>query len=543
MEHRLNCDVGHMTDSLETALKYQQAGRLKAAADCCARVLERQADNSGALQLMAFIRFQSGAVEEAEVLVRRALSVAADDTKSLNLLGVILRDRGRLEAALKPLQTAVRLRPDYAEAWNNLGIARMDLQQLVAAEDAFRKALDLQPANAEIIANLGICLKECSDSEAAESLLRKAVDIAPVSSNLTSLAQVLKQRRQHAAAHDYLQQALALEPDNALTWLQYVLTARDDEPAATAIEHLTALLDKPPRSREDSACLHFALGNLYQRTGDFDRAFHHFTQGNLACRDCSYDPDRFARVVDETTGVCSAGWLVRNRSMGPVVPRPVFILGLPRTGKSLLEHLLAGHSALHALGESHAMPRALTRAATAMDTDLQGLLQRLTPAHAAAIRQRYHTLTEPRLPATAECTLDTLPANVRYLGVIACALPNARVIVCSRDPLDAGLAMYCKYFGEGHHYAQGMAHIGNYIRHHERFLAHWREVLPLPLLDVHYEDMVSRPQTTIARVLVFLGLAADPAVNRETEELHTRYIGLHHLYQAHLEPLQKALAG
>jgi hypothetical protein len=309
-------------------------------------------------------------------------------------------------------------------------------------------------------------------------------------------------------------------------------------------------------SRERRSAAHFSLGRLYDRAGDYNRAFVHFQAGNNL-KPSDFDRGEFTRFIDDLINTFDVDFMRNAPCAHHGSRRPVFIVGMPRSGTSLVEQILASHPEVCGggeledirhiafgagawLGSSHTYPRVVRELAAAdCDTLAAGYLKKLAV-----------------LSPQARCVTDKMPQNFLALGLIALLFPEARVIHCLRDPLDTCLSCYFHDFTGYHPYAYRLEGLGFYYRQYQRLMRHWRAVLPIPMLDVVYEDLVADPEAGIRQLLAFCELDWDERCLRfyESERIvHTSSyqqvrrpiykssLGRWRHYAAHLEPLRRAL--
>ncbi|MCP5371438.1 MAG: sulfotransferase [Hyphomicrobiales bacterium] len=343
---------------------------------------------------------------------------------------------------------------------------------------------------------------------------------------------------------------------NALLWLATARGVAPDSAEAAAIEGLLAGTALPPPTR---ARLGFAYADTLDRAGRFDAAFDRYAAANavyrafLAANGQTFDPHARDREIDAV--IAAAG--TPPPAPPAAGPAPVvFVVGLPRSGTSLTEQILASHPAVHGAGESPAIPR-LVDALRRAGMPYPGGVGLLNPDQARHLAGQYMGMVGAGAPGGAATVTDKLPDNVLHLNLIARLVPGARVVHCRRDPRDVGLSCFFQMFQEPHPWAYDLAHVGRFVRAHERLAAHWAAHPPLPLLDLAYADLVADTEAQVRRLLAFCGLDWDPACldfHRSTravatasalqvrEPIHDRSVGRWRHYAAHIGPLLDALA-
>lgn len=274
------------------------------------------------------------------------------------------------------------------------------------------------------------------------------------------------------------------------------------------IDRLAALADTP-LSPEDQALADFALGKAYDDTGRYDEAFFRFALGNKRVRaGIAYDEAAALALIGSIGGVFAKEFLAARRGWGDPSEKPVFIAGLPRSGSTLIERILTAHPSVASVGESNDFADSRREALIGASLPpFPRLAEALDAAACRRIAERYLA----RMPAGLR-VINKMPGNFAYLGLIALAFPEARILYPRRDPMDTCLSCYCELFAAGHPFAYDLGELGRYWKACDGLMAHWREALPAGmLLDVDYQALVEDPEGETRRMLAHLGLPWDPA--------------------------------
>ena len=379
---------------------------------------------------------------------------------------------------------------------------------------------------------------------------RRAIEIAPESaSGWINLGHALRQTGRFAEAAKCFQRILARRPGAVEA---YTLMAGVGATADVAeIARLTARVDDPKTSIRDRATLGFVLGKMLDDADRFDEAFTHYSRANslvLQMRHTAgerYDGDEFARRVDDSIAMFTPNLFAQSRDWGESSELPVFIVGMPRSGTSLVEQIAASHPDVFGAGE--------LRDVGNIATSLSCIPFESDPINDAARKQLNHLRV---LGGSALRVIDKMPANVEHLGLIATLFPSARVIFCRRDPRDTCLSCFFQNFEAGNLYSFDLTNCGRHHVQTDRFIAHWRKVLPLRMLEVQYEDLVADLEGQSRRTIDFLGLPWNPAcLNFHRTErtvltasdwqvrqpIYTRSVGRWRNYERHLGQLFEAL--
>jgi len=468
-------------------------------------LLERHPQSGVTTQLLALALWAQG--KDALPYLQRATVLLPDDAEAHGNLGNALRAAGQFENAVRSHRRALEINPGYAEAHNNLGSALLDLGRLEEASASFRKAVALKPSFALAHSNLANVLAQQDHLEEAAASCRRALELNPaLTVAIVQLAELEAAHGRFAAAEELLRRALVIEPDMPEAWAGLVRWRKlvDGDPAWLAAAERVVGLPLAPR-REIH--LRFSLGKYFDDVADYDRAFHNYRRANelVKAGGQAYDPGEVTRAIDRLIASQDRPWLDRNRIDGSGSERAVFIVGMPRSGTTLAEQMLASHGAVFGAGELSFWARAAARYRT---PSTGGAVERIELERLA---EDY--LTDLcRVSGNALRVVDKMPGNFMYLGLIHAALPHARIIHLRRNPLDTCVSIYFQNFGVGHAYANDLDDLAHYYSGYVRVMDHWRRTLPPSvLLDVSYEDLVRDPEGAVRRMLEFIELPWDPA--------------------------------
>lgn len=478
---------------------------------CYRAALRLRPDYVNALSNLGNALFQSGRYEDSCAQFERALVLDPQSPTLNNGLGNALQKLGRWREAMACYERALALRPDYADAWTNLAAACNDGHLHDRALACCDKALAIDPGRAEAFNNRGIaltaldCLDQAMDSYAQALALNPRM--AMVYANIGS---ALAERGRVEEALANFDRAIAIEPTRPQFHLSHVLTKRvgEHDPRLATLEALARdAATMPDEARID---LQFALAKAYADVGRHNRAFSELLAGNaLKRRHVKYDEaatlGRLERIAQVWSHRVVEGWSGRGHPSA----RPIFILGMPRSGSTLVEQILASHPSVAAGGEMSHFEDALTAAFGPVD----GYLPADEPDEAAIaslgqVAERYLAALAPLAPDAPRIT-DKMPANFAWAGLIHLALPNARIIHTRRDALDTCLSCFSTLF-TAVPYSYDLGELGRYYRAYHRLMAHWRDVLPeSAILEVDYENLVADLETQARRIVAYCGLPWD----------------------------------
>jgi tetratricopeptide (TPR) repeat protein len=502
---------------------------------------------------------------EAVAAYEQALRLRPVFPEASSNLGLAWQALGELERALPCQLKAVRERPSMPEAHHNLGCIQHELGNYAEAAAAFEQALWLKPDYADASHNLGIVFHDNGDLERAISWYRYTLRLRPDHTNaLNSLATALKEEGRLQEALPYYHEALRLQPDHALAYFnlsQYVAEGRYRF-TAEELERMRGYVNTEHRSPLERSLFAFILAGVRDREGSYEEAFTYYRQANdlrldlLKTSHRAFDPQQHEALVDRVIARFNRAYFEHIRGWGTDSELPIFIVGMPRSGSTLVEQILASHPQVFGAGELGEIPRVVKRLAKAAgDSDLYGpAFPPGDPALARRLATEFHDKCSGMAPLASRVALKTLE-NFLHLGFIAMLFPHARVIHCRRDPLDVCLSCYFQNF-QGLNYTWSLDDLGFYYRQYERLMAHWREVLPLRIHEVVYEDMVKDQQGVSRELLTFCGLNWDDRcleffntqrIVRTSSTLQVRKpisessVGRWKRYRSHLEPLVRAL--
>jgi len=432
---------------------------------------------------------------------------------------------GQVERAGQYLHKAVEIDPGLAKAQAWLGEWYLIQGVIDAALGATAAAMDLEPENPAVMLSRAWVLEAAGDPDEAWKLVQKLIAQTSMTPSLARLYGRLAGR--------YGQQAQALE----------------------AINRLLGAGLAPGESS-----LHYTAAELLDRAGRYDDAFAMAIRANASQRGNHYNAEGQKRWTDQLIGYFTRE---RLRSMPQATLRsdkPVFIVGMPRSGTSLVEQILASHPAVHGAGELDFVYRVLLGTLDMLHADFSVFPACLDNLTTAQIDGMAHVYLGPFLalkPDAARIT-DKMPLNFLHLGLISLLFPEARIIHCRRDPMDTCLSCFLTYFNSGHEFKHNLEHLGHFYRLYERLMTHWKSVIDLPILDVSYEDVIADPEAQSRRMVQFLGLPWDDAclnfhetkracvtasVMQVRRPVYKSSVNRWRSYERHLGPLKAALWG
>ena len=446
----------------------------------------------------------AGRLKDALASFRRAIELRPDIAQVHNNLGNVLKDLGRLQDAVKAFQRALDLKPEFAKAHNNLGIAFQDQGKLEEAAAHYRQALALQPDYAEAHTNLGILLRLQSRPTEAEKSCRRALTLdSNFPAAITLLAELRSDQGEFAAAEELFNRAILLAPESAEAWAAIAGLRRMTSSDAGWLAQAQRLAEHGAVPRREMG-LRYAIGKYFDDVGNFEEAFHSYRRANELAKLLRPEHDRqqLTKAVDLIIDSFDRDWLHRARVDSSGSMCPVFIVGMPRSGTTLAEQILASHAEVFGAGELPFWATAMSHAAARNDGEIrQNALRELGDQYLKLLRDSSNGL--PRV-------VDKMPANFLYLGLIHAALPKAKIIHMRRNPIDTCLSIYFQNFGIFHSYANDLDDLAHYYSQYSRLMDHWRQTLPAEaILDLSYEELVADPEAWSRKMVDFIGLSWD----------------------------------
>jgi tetratricopeptide (TPR) repeat protein len=479
------------------------------------RALALKEDNARAHSNLGNILHTFGRFREAATHYERALLVEPDSPEILSNLGSTLNELGRHQEARARLEQALVRNPYLAEAHSNLALVLQTIGDHEQAIIRYKTALDLKPDSPEVHNNLGHSLQALDRWEEAIAQFQRALALRPDYAEAhVNLGRAQKASGRIAEARQCFEAAIALSPRRGSFYLNLTeckTFVTDDDPHLRAMEKL--LTEDASLSPEERLELHFALGSAFADLAQHDLSFEHFRAGNaLKRQQIVYKEAGVMARIDRVRAVFTPELMRARAGLGDPSAVPVFIVGMPRSGSTLVEQILAGHPSVFGAGELTYFEEVIqsVRSAGGAPFDYPEGVPELSSAILRGIGSRYQERLRRRAP-TALRISDKLPSNWFFIGLIHLALPNARIIHVCRDAVDTCLSCFLLALS-GHEWSYELGELGRYYRAYATTMAHWRAVLPPEaMLEVRYEDIVVDLERQARRILDHCGLAWDDA--------------------------------
>ena len=489
--------------------------------------------------------------QEALVHCREAVRLRPNFPEAQSNLGNVLRELGRLAEAKACYAEALRLNPGLAMTYNNMGQALQEESKLAEALTWYQQGLQRDPNSARILCNLASALEELERHEEAIAryelalrldpnyaeaysglgwvrheqgqfqealaLYQRAVQLRPsLAAAHCCLGAVQEEFNDFASGERSLREALRLDPGLAGAHAQLATLLRDKLPEAD-MAAMRQLVADPNLSGSKRSALHFGLALMLDARGAYDEAAEHLRQANALrlaewrTQGKDYDPAAHVRFVAGLMATCTPAFFERVRGFGLGTERPIFIVGLPRSGTTLTEQILASHSQVFGAGELRWAHEAFESLPAVMNSDAPAVecLSRLERETARHLAERHLEQLRAR-DEKALRVADKMPDNYLCLGFLATLFPRAKFIHCLRDLRDIAVSCWMTNFRQIR-WSCDPEHIASRFREYRRLMEHWRQVLPVPVLEVDYEETVADLEGVARRLVAWCGLEWEPA--------------------------------
>lgn len=456
--------------------------------------------------------FDNKEYDRAEACQRAALKLNPKFAPALNNLGNILRIKKEDEAALALFRAAAASQRGYTEAWSNIVVTLLGLRRYAEALEAADALVTLRPNHAAAHCYKGQALVELGRPSEARASFDAAIKLQPgfAEAHLERGALLLEAGALEEAEKAF-QHVIALGDRIPQAAHMLAMAKKEIKPGDPLIALLALEAAKPPQSEESQIALQFALGEVYDRTGEPDRAFPHFAEGcRLKRQRLKYDAAATDRFFDSIASVFSPEFIRQHEGSGDPSDVPVFVLGMPRSGTTLVEQIIASHPDVHGAGELQDLGAVAHGPITGYDGAFPEAMRALKSGILKEMGQKYISGLAKRSPESRRIT-DKMPSNFMYIGLIRLMLPRAKIVHVSRNPMDTCLSCFTRVFTGDHlDFTYDLAELGRYYRGYARLMAHWRRILPAgSFYDIQYEDLVGDIDSEARRLVEYCGIGWD----------------------------------
>jgi len=500
------------------------AGDRKTSERIIREILQEDASHVEALCGLAALSLEADKPKDAERLLRHALRQSAHYPLTWRALGQALMAQGRLAEAESAARRLINIEPENPQTWITLGSVSTRLMRQHEALEAYEQAARLKPGEVRLRLSIGHIQKTLGRRNESEAAYKAALAMEPgIAEAYWSLADL----KNYSFS------------DGEIAAMQQLLTGDRIESSARAQ-------------------LYFALGKAFEQREQYSGAFEYYSRGNALRRlDAPFDMDHFERRTARICAFFDASFFSDHAGSGDADPAPIFIVGLPRSGSTLLEQILASHSRVEGTME---LPNIVNIAHQFddMTADRDGYPETVGSApHGllSALGSRYLEETAP-LRTGRERFIDKLPNNFSHIGLIHAILPHATIIDARRHPMDCCFSAFKQHFADGQSFSYDLEDLGRYYRCYLSLMDHWDAVLPGKVLHVQYENLIRNPETNIRRLLDFCRLPFEAAclsfhetrrpvrtasAEQVRQPIYTSGVGHWRHFERELEPLRQAL--
>lgn len=571
--------------------------KLEEAENKCLQLEKQQPNDPIVAHALGLIYYMRQKYDAAIAKFKITVTQVTNNANFYNNLAEALRRKGELKEALDYFHSALLVQPAFPKA--HLGIANtlIDLKRYQEARARFEFMIKLDPSFAPAYHYLGVMLTTLEATKEAIPILRKAVALkkdyyeakfslanaleqdSQTKEALQIYYELLKEKPNDASVHnncgnilrtlgkleeaeEHVRKAIKYNPEHVSAYYNRSAKHFAQEVTPQQLQRLEELILDPSISDEDRSNLHFTLARYYDAQKDYQTAFNHYKQGNdIDSRKEPYDHETQTKVFSIFKSFFTKEFFATHPHFGSSSETPVFIFGMPRSGTTLVEQILSSHPQVYGAGELKYISQVIQTLAGQFSNQAgyPACLNLLNPINSCSIGESYVNKVRNLVPGDKENILritDKMPGNFTNLGLISLLLPNAKLIHCRRNPMDSCFSCFTQHFTQVIVYTRQLEDLGNYYQLYEDLMAHWHNVLPIPILDVSYENMVENTEEMTRKIIDFVGLEWDDACLNfhETERkvktasleqvrkpIYTSSVGKWRRYEEFLEPLKKSL--
>lgn len=503
-----------------------------------------------------FQALEKGQVDEASAICRRLISAQPDLVEAHFLVGLVATDIKDRKTAIQAFGSVTELDPAHGAAWAQLARLFMQAGQPLRADSALEKAIRYEDGNPVVADLVGSVYSTLGDQQEALRWFEKAAKKAPNSAAFrVNHANCQMYLGNLDAAEEELRDVLGMQPFNPNAhWILAGLRKATDRTHVEAMQRFVATCNYPPQAE---AFMHYALGKELEDLGDWDAAFAAFDAGARARRlTIDYDEQAETDMYAELRRIYTVEWMSESAA-GCEDPSPIFIVGQPRTGTTLVERVITAHSQVHSAGELRQFGNSIRRLIDYREPKRFSarLVEEAATVDPEALGKAYLSSTS-QMRGTTPRFADKLPSNFLYLPLILKALPNAKVVHLRRNPMDACFSSFKQLFADAYPHSYDQQEMA---RHHARYyhlMACWRERFGDRFFEVRYEDVAADLEPNARALIDYLGLpweddclefhkqqtaVTTASAVQVRKPAHTKSVGRWRHYEEHLRPMQQTL--
>jgi tetratricopeptide (TPR) repeat protein len=559
LRHAVDLDPSSADVRNELALQLRLDGRIEESIGQCRHAIRLRAGDPGAHNNLGLAYLAEGRLLDAVASFEEAVRLKPDVALIHFHLGYALQLQGRYVEAANAYERAIQLAPALGEAHVRIGQLMLLNGQRERADDHFRRAAATPPATTRGRLQVALALSEAGALDAAEQCLRQAVANDPQAADAyEQLGNLAQQRGEFNDAMLQFEKAIKLRPRQTGAYLAIASARKITDRDRPWLDRMAALLGETDLADQDRARLNYALGKAADDLAQYEKAMGYFDEANRIAADRlrqqgrSIDRKLHTHNIDRLIAAFTREFLNNHARIGEANGQtPIFIVGMIRSGTTLVEQILSSHPDIAAGGELRFWGE---------QGAIVGRVAEGAPGEAALDRLAadYHRLLRSIAPEASHVT-DKMPTNFLLLGLVRLVLPAARVIHCRRHPVDNCLSMYFTPFGHSPDYAHDRDNIAFYYEQYSRLMGHWREVLPPGnFLEIAYEDLIAHREELTRRMVAFCDLEwreeclspernerviKTPSLWQARQPVYSSSIARWHNYEPWLREFRRLLAG
>jgi len=478
----------------------QDQGKLEEAIEAYSKALSLKPDYAEVYNNMGNVLKEQGKLAEATEAYNKALTLKPGYAEAYTNMGVTLKKQGKLEEAIEAYNKALSLKPDYAEVYNNMGVALQDQGKLEEAIEAYNKTLSLKPDYAEAYYNMGVTVQDQGKLEEAIASYEKALTLKPdYAEAYTNMGVALQEQGKPEEAIEAYNKALAIKPDNAEVH-RYLSSLIKYKPENAQVTLIGEMIQRSDLEDDDRCHLHYAYAKMKEDLGDLDIAFENYVAGGkLRQKILFYDFEQDKLIFNQIKNTApKLKEFAFNKSIKAATNTPIFILGMPRSGSTLVEQILSSHSKVNGADELPFLSR------------FGGLLshgnQIINSENVLQMRNAYLNELDK---VSNECPFvtDKMPQNFLHIGLILKALPEAKVIHVKRDPAATCWSNFKHHFSsKGLGYSYNLNHTVSYFKLYQDLMNFWEQQYSDQIYHLDYDKLTLEQEPETRKLIQYMDL-------------------------------------
>jgi tetratricopeptide (TPR) repeat protein len=509
----INLEPRYTTARVNLGILYRREGQYEDAATSLKKALAVEPDNAVALNELAINYRKLGLLDKAEQVLLHALKINPKNINALYNSGLVQWQKKNMSFATRYFSKLVELDPRNSKAWVALGKIETNLGNFDHAAFCYEKVIDINPDNVELKLSYAKCLvKDDQDPNSIENNIKTACSIynevcASEPDNedaLLGIASIHEKKGHYKESLSTISRVLDLNMTNVKALGAYARLCEHEDHCEKVISLLKTALRTKSYNKSDQMTLLYSLGDLYDQLADYGNAFNAYLKANELLPAPSHE--LYRHKVDQCISVYNSIDIHKFRRSDVESELPIFIVGMPRAGKTTTEKILSQHPGVFAANELGDIVRMMSRLAEEGINYPKGMLN-LTSDRLTQLAMTYVERIRSFSPDAIRVT-NTSPSSMLRLGLINQLFPNTRVIHCVRDPVDTCLSCYFQKLGI-FVFGKDLEFIAHYYNNYQRLMEHWKNTLDIPILNVHFEDMFNLRQNKIIELFDFCGLDWD----------------------------------